>query len=207
MRTELRDLLISWLALSFAFSFIVFRSVAAMLAEPEFAGMQMLALPVSLAISCLAVSTGFVFHELAHRQLARKYGAHAEFRKWNLGLIMAVALPLISFGRFLFAAPGAVYIYGPHLNLKQNGKISICGPLTNVLGALGLFAIMIALDLAGALNALAFLVIFYVIQINLWFAFFNLIPFPPLDGSKVIAWNPLAWAVLFFPLLFLFFFL
>jgi Zn-dependent protease len=42
-------------------------------------------------------------------------------------------------------------------------------------------------------------------QINLLFALFNLLPFPPLDGSKVISWNPMVWfitiavsAVLFF---------
>jgi len=196
MKTELRDLLISWAVLSGAFSMIIFRS-ASSIVEPV-----IMAVPVSIAISVLAVSMGFVLHELAHRQVARMYGAHAEFRKWNFGLIMALILPF--FG-FLFAAPGAVYIYGPHLNLRQNGKISIAGPATNILGAVGLFVLAVILMLMGFMNDLIALVFMYVIQINLWFALFNLIPFPPLDGSKIITWNPIAWGILFIPLAILFF--
>jgi Zn-dependent protease len=30
-------------------------------------------------------------------------------------------------------------------------------------------------------------------MINLQLAFFNLIPFPPLDGSKIVRWNPALW--------------
>lgn len=32
---------------------------------------------------------------------------------------------------------------------------------------------------------------------NLYLAFFNMIPIPPLDGSKVIAWNFLVWLIFF----------
>ena len=44
-------------------------------------------------------------------------------------------------------------------------------------------------------------------QINFILAGFNLIPFGPLDGKKVMEWNPIIWAVLFFPLLIWFFYL
>ncbi|TET00912.1 MAG: site-2 protease family protein, partial [Hadesarchaea archaeon] len=37
--------------------------------------------------------------------------------------------------------------------------------------------------------------------INLWLAFFNLLPFPPLDGEKVFLWSPAAWAAIEVPLL------
>jgi Zn-dependent protease len=37
------------------------------------------------------------------------------------------------------------------------------------------------------------LLISYMISINLVIAVFNLFPVPPLDGSKVMAWNPIAW--------------
>jgi Zn-dependent protease len=42
-------------------------------------------------------------------------------------------------------------------------------------------------------------------SINLYLAFFNLLPFFVLDGAKVFAWNKLVWAALFFPLLFFIF--
>ncbi len=196
MRTEVKDLLISWAVLSAAFSILIFRSMSQTI-EPF-----LMAIVASISVSFLAVSTGFVFHELAHRQIARRYGAHAEFRKWKFGLLMALIMPF--FG-FIFAAPGAVYIYGPHLTLRQNGKISIAGPLTNVLGAISLFLLFLGLLALGIINELLALVLIYVIQINLWFALFNLIPFPPLDGQKVISWNPIAWAILFIPLAVMFF--
>ncbi len=196
MRTEVKDLLISWAVLSAAFSILIFRSMSQTI-EPF-----SMAIVASISVSFLAVSTGFVFHELAHRQIARRYGAHAEFRKWKFGLLMALIMPF--FG-FIFAAPGAVYIYGPHLTLRQNGKISIAGPLTNVLGAISLFLLFLGLLALGIINELLALVLIYVIQINLWFALFNLIPFPPLDGQKVISWNPIAWAILFIPLAVMFF--
>ncbi len=33
-------------------------------------------------------------------------------------------------------------------------------------------------------------------QLNLWLAAFNLIPYGPLDGVKIFAWNKLAWGLL-----------
>ncbi|WP_211259700.1 site-2 protease family protein, partial [Thermococcus celericrescens] len=47
--------------------------------------------------------------------------------------------------------------------------------------------------------AVPFTPIWWVIKttatVNLWLAFFNLLPFPPLDGSKVVRWNAGYWAV------------
>ncbi len=39
------------------------------------------------------------------------------------------------------------------------------------------------------------------IIVNLFLAAFNLLPFPPLDGASVLAWNKLVWAVIEVPLL------
>ena len=32
-----------------------------------------------------------------------------------------------------------------------------------------------------------------VFKVNAGLAFFNMLPIPPLDGSKVVTWNPVAW--------------
>jgi Zn-dependent protease len=37
----------------------------------------------------------------------------------------------------------------------------------------------------------------FICLVNLLLATFNLLPFGPLDGKKVLQWNEIAWAVLF----------
>jgi Zn-dependent protease len=36
--------------------------------------------------------------------------------------------------------------------------------------------------------------------VNVFLALFNLLPVPPLDGSKVFAWSKARWATVFLPL-------
>ena len=85
---------------------------------------------------------------------------------------------------FLIAAPGAVYISGRNISGKDNGKISIAGPLVNM--------VLAVIGIAGCLllNHSAFVVPFYLLMsLNGSLALFNMLPFPPLDGSKILAWD------------------
>ncbi len=138
----------------------------------------------------ITVGAGFVLHELAHKYAAQRYGAIAIYRAWTAGLALAVVLA-VAFG-FVFAAPGAVYIYGRHLTREQNGKIAIAGPLANYALAIAFFLL-----LQGSPSAQGFLA--YGAQVNLFLAFFNLLPFGPLDGAKVYHWNRAAWAAAIVP--------
>ncbi len=133
-------------------------------------------------ISFVSVGTAFLFHELAHRMVARKYGCWAEFRMWPMGLMMAL---FFSFFGFVFAAPGAVMIRG-HLNEEQNGLISASGPVTNWFVG--------ASFLAGSYYLLYFghglwWVLAFVAFINLFIGGFNLLPIGPLDGAKIFRWS------------------
>lgn len=139
----------------------------------------------------IGVGSGFVFHELAHKFVAMKYGAYARYQVWESGLAFSLILSLVTRGAFVFAAPGAVYIYSQHLTRQQNGIISAAGPITNlVIGSLSL--ILFILTPTSYLS----LIFASTASINFFLGFFNMLPVPPLDGSKVFAWNPLIWVVL-----------
>jgi Zn-dependent protease len=143
-----------------------------------------------LLISMVTVGSGFVLHELSHKFVARRYGYWAEFRMWPLGLVLALATSVVG---FIFAAPGATYISGTNITGSQNGKISLAGPLTNIAVA-GVFLPMYFLP--GLPNLLGLI----GVRINIFLAFFNMLPIGPLDGSKVFRWNTFFWVLAFVPL-------
>ncbi len=177
---EMNDLIISWLTISFAFAWIGTR-IFSPAGAAEFTA--------QLVIMLVAVGTGFILHELAHKYVAIHYGAHAEFRAWREGLLLAIGLAIFTNGAFVFAAPGAVYVFGNNISVRKNGIISLAGPATNLAIVL-VFGSM--LPLVGA-NGFLGGILLSVMYVNFFLAAFNMIPFFPLDGSKVFMWNKAAW--------------
>ena len=181
---ELMQITISVVAISFGFA-LVFAGLDGMLHYPgEFL--------IFMMLSLVTVGSGFILHEMAHKLVAIYYGAQARFRMWVNGLVLMLITSV--FG-FLFAAPGAVYIEAKQVTAKQNGIISIVGPLVNLV-LVGVFMALAAVApkvyylsfIQGPLNVWVF-----GAKINLMLALFNMIPAFPLDGSKVYAWNRFIW--------------
>jgi len=178
---ELKDLVISALVLALAFGIALSGGYSAF-SEPRL-------LLLVFLMSIIAVSLGFVLHELGHRFVARRLGCYAEYTMWPTGLILAV---IVSFFGFVFAAPGAVVIYPRSdawgratLTKRKAGLISITGPVMNL--SLALIFIL--------LNTVYPMLLFSLgARINTWLAVFNLIPFGPLDGAKIFRWHKGAWA-------------
>ncbi len=182
-KTELVDITKAWLALSLAFAFVysgisLFKGNALELFSTRFLMM--------FIISLFTAGLGFLLHELAHKFTAQKYGCLAEFRAHDQFLYLAVGLAIIV--GFIFAAPGAVMISGM-ITRRENGIISLAGPLTNyLLGGifLGLGYLLPSLGLAFSIG----------FGINIWLGLFNLIPFGPLDGKKIFYWNKGVWGAM-----------
>ncbi|MCI4353517.1 MAG: metalloprotease [Thermoplasmata archaeon] len=144
--------------------------------------------PLLVGIAASAALTGFVAHEIAHKVSAQLRGYSAEFRLSPIGLIVSL---LTASAGFLFAAPGATMIVGM-ANLRDWGRTSLAGPATNFAFALVfLAAALVAPSPSGASSLPASLL--FLAYINGWFAAFNMIPFGPLDGAKVLRWSRPVW--------------
>lgn len=140
---------------------------------------------MTLLIATVTCGIGFLLHELAHRAVARNYGAEAHFVANDGWLLISI---LVAFVGFFIAAPGAVWHSG-YLTKKQSGLIALAGPVTNLVLALVFLAL-------GLVASLADLPIFWGrvgwvgYYINAWLGLFNMIPAGPFDGAKVIHWSP-----------------
>ncbi|MFH1752387.1 MAG: site-2 protease family protein [archaeon] len=181
-KTELKHLFISWLVISIALAFALTGINENLL--------------MTIPASMLVTATAFIFHELAHKYTAIHFGAKAEYRAWMSGLVFALLLAVTV--RVVFAAPGAVYIFGKNISKRENGLISFAGPATNiVLGVIFLVLWAFVNPLEGSILGLALM---WGAFINFFLAFFNMIPIGPLDGKKILAWNWMVWTVTFIPL-------
>ncbi len=177
-RREVRDLLIAWVALGAAFA-LFFGGGAGILAVPA-------AFLVLFVVNFLTAGVGFLLHELAHKVAAIRYGQIAEFRADYSMLAIAIATALAG---FIFAAPGAVYHRG-RITVRENGIIAVAGPVTNLVLAAAFAPLLLGSGLVYEVGR-------FGVGINLFLAAFNMIPFGPLDGKKVLAWSKAVFAVVF----------
>jgi Zn-dependent protease len=187
-RRERFDLIVAWVAIAIAFSLIFVRQEGSVTLNRYL---------ILLGLSLITVGVGFVLHELAHKFTAMRFGYWAEFRKDNLMLLVAVVLAALV--GVVFAAPGATIIYGAGVTREQNGKISAAGPAINLILCIP-FALLLlvggSLDPATTSRSLLLMAGMVGLQVNAMIAAFNMLPVSVLDGKKVLAWNPVVFAVL-----------
>ncbi len=137
-----------------------------------------------------AVLIGLTFHEYAHAAAAYRLGDRTAYHEGRLTLnpaahIDVLGLIMLYFAGFGWARPVPVNPY----NLRGNrGRgmllVSLAGPLSNL---------VLAVAAAALLGAFLWNVPYAdriateIIRINVILAVFNLLPIPPLDGSKILA--------------------
>lgn len=173
-RIELGDLLKAWIATSLAFTLFFLRG--GMLGSATFFGFLLV-----FAIASVTGGIGFVAHELMHKAAAHRFRVHGEFRSNDPMLVISIVVALLG---FLFAAPGAVHLFG-HVTRRESGIISAAGPAANMVLALGFLPLALLAAPGSILGAVGQ----FGMLINAILGAFNLIPVWEFDGAKVIAWS------------------
>ena len=165
-----------------------------------------------VVVLVIVVST--VLHELAHGFVAYKLGDNTAKEEGRLTLnpikhidpYMSILVPVVL---YLMRAPiigGAKPVPVDRRNLKGGAwgmaLVAACGPLTNLLIAFIVFVIGVSTGIlqivdvdtearimyaaGGGVQQFLTLIVVNFVQINIVLAMFNLLPLPPLDGSRIV---------------------
>ena len=147
---------------------------------------------IDLFVKVAVLLTAFPVHEFAHAAMAIRLGDDTPIRQGrytldplsHLSLIGSIALLFFGFG---WAKP----VQTSSRNFKHPRRdlalVALAGPLSNILLAL----IVMILDklmtgfIPATWGSTLNLIFSYIISLNLLLAVFNLLPIPPLDGSKI----------------------
>ena len=146
----------------------------------------------------LVLILSIVLHEVAHGYAAWKLGDPTAKLQGRLSLnpivhidpMMSIIVPGLLFfsgSPFLFGAAKPVP-YNPYNLTDQKygeAKVAAAGPAANILIAV-VFAVLIRFADVLALPAAFIELSFGIIVLNIFLAVFNLLPIPPLDGSKIL---------------------
>jgi Zn-dependent protease len=135
-----------------------------------------------------------VLHELAHAYAATWFGDPSPRADGRLSLNPIVHLDPLGTGLFIITALFSNFIFGWAKPVMINPRyfrrpqvdmalVAAAGPATNLVLALGCVAWLIHGNLDGTLED----VLIRTFEVNVVLGIFNLIPIPPLDGSRIVA--------------------
>ncbi|MGI6393442.1 MAG: site-2 protease family protein [bacterium] len=152
-----------------------------------------------IAVAAIPVIFSIIFHEVAHGWMAYKLGDSTAKEHGRLTLnpvahidpMGTILLPIITyfaFGFFFGSAkpvPFNPYRFYNHINMRKGTMwVAAAGPLSNlILAIISAFGYVITARFFPNEYILTF---FYIaLFFNVLLGFFNMVPIPPLDGSKV----------------------
>ena len=168
---------------------------------------------LNIALSLVAVFTAIVFHEVSHGYVALRLGDPTAKHLGRLTLnpiahvdpIGTILVPLVLalLGAPLFGWAKPVPINPANLRNPFRGMmlVALAGPSTNVVMAVAaaimgrLLLLLVPASFQPAVRTLGanlvialFTLLAYLVIYNLFLAGFNLLPIPPLDGSRVLTY-------------------
>jgi Zn-dependent protease len=146
--------------------------------------------PLRMLLLAPVILFSLTIHEFAHAWLASKLGDETARRAGrvtlnpfrHLDLLGTIMLFLVGFG---WAKPVPINPYFLRSQIRDYALTALAGPGANFVLAFGfgiIFRLLAGAHVGGFLLLLAEL----GVVINLALAAFNLIPIPPLDGSRVV---------------------
>ena len=131
-------------------------------------------------------------HEYAHAQCADSMGDPTARYMGRLTFNPLAHLDPI--GAILLVVAGFGWAKGVPINInnvrnRREGilKVSFAGPAANLFLCFLAALMMAFLGRMGMLSDGLYRFLFWMQLYNVWFAFFNLIPVPPLDGSRILS--------------------
>jgi Zn-dependent protease len=174
--------------------------------------MEQLGLIEKLAIWAVPALLAITVHEVAHGWVALKLGDRTAMMLGRLTLnpirhidpIGTVLIPalLLTIGGFIFGWAKPVPVTWENLKhpKRDMALVALAGPMANLLMAvLWLIGLQIGIALMDANAAFALPLVYMAVAgifINAILMILNLLPLPPLDGSRIVASllpGPLAW--------------
>jgi Zn-dependent protease len=145
--------------------------------------------PLGFILIAIPLLYAIIFHELAHGWVAYLMGDPTAKSLGRLSLNPLKHLdPMGTIMLFIFGFGWAKPVPVNFNNLRDRHKgmilVSAAGIITNML--LALSALFLNRLLSLPLSSMPAKLLYYFAQINIILAAFNLIPLPPLDGSKIL---------------------
>lgn len=157
----------------------------------------------TITIWALPVLFGVTLHEVAHGWLANKLGDKTAlilgritlnpFKHIDLVGTILVPILCVTLGGFIFGWAKPVPVDWRNFKNRRRDMafVALAGPFANLLMAL-IWACIAKLAIFGLSNELLNFKVFVLmgiagIQINVMLMIFNLLPIPPLDGSRVMS--------------------
>ena len=149
-------------------------------------------------VAIIALIMSIVLHEMAHGYAANALGDPTARLQGRLspnplvhidplGSVIIPALLMLSGAGILFGWAKPVPYNPYNLTNQKWGEalVAIAGPAINIFIAL-VFAMLIRFASPLGLNDVFVSLATYIVYMNILLALFNMIPFPPLDGSKIL---------------------